>query len=68
MQRTWVQSLLREDSTCHGATKPVHHCSKVRVLPLLKPVHLGLCSIHSKRSRRAETPAHCKEERPPPYT
>ena len=25
MQGTWVQSLIREDPTCYGATKPVHH-------------------------------------------
>ena len=27
MQGTWVQSLLQEDSTCHGATKPMRHNS-----------------------------------------
>ena len=25
MQRTWVQSLVLEDPTCHEATKPVRH-------------------------------------------
>ena len=25
MQGTWVRALVREDPTCHGATKPVHH-------------------------------------------
>ena len=25
MQGTQVQALVREDPTCHGATKPVHH-------------------------------------------
>ena len=25
MQGTRVQALVREDPTCHGATKPVHH-------------------------------------------
>ena len=25
MQWTWVQFLVQEDSTCPGATKPVHH-------------------------------------------
>ena len=25
MQGTRVQVLVREDPTCHGATKPVHH-------------------------------------------
>ena len=25
MQGTWVQALVQEDPTCHGATKPVCH-------------------------------------------
>ena len=25
MQGTWVRSLVREDPTCHGATKPMRH-------------------------------------------
>ena len=25
MQGTWVQALVWEDPTCHGATKPVSH-------------------------------------------
>ena len=25
MQGTWVRSLVWEDPTCRGATKPVHH-------------------------------------------
>ena len=25
MQGTWVRALVREDPTCHGATKPVGH-------------------------------------------
>ena len=25
MQGTWVQALVWEDLTCHGATKPMHH-------------------------------------------
>ena len=25
MQGTWVQALVQEDPTCHGATKPMHH-------------------------------------------
>ena len=25
MQGTWVQALVQEDPTCHGATKPVSH-------------------------------------------
>ena len=33
---TWVQSLVQEDSTCHGATKPGHH--SYWSLPALGPV------------------------------
>ena len=25
VQQTWVQALVREDPTCHGATKPMSH-------------------------------------------
>ena len=73
VQRTWVPSLVREDSTCHGATKPMCHnywaCALeptshnywARVPKLLKPAHLEpvLCS---KRSHRNEKPTHCNEE------
>ena len=60
MQGTQVRSLVREDPTCHGATKPVHHnywaCTLeltshsywARVPQLLKPVRLE--------------PVHCNEE------
>ena len=38
-QETWVQPLVREDPTCHGATKPVYHnmCSRAWEQPLLSP-------------------------------
>ena len=32
MQGTWVQSLVREDPTCYGATKPVCHNYGARAL------------------------------------
>ena len=38
-ERTWVQSLIWEDPTWCGATKPVHHNYWAYVLQLLKPVH-----------------------------
>ena len=31
MQGTWVRALVREDPTCRGATKPVHHNYWARV-------------------------------------
>ena len=73
MQGTWVQALVREDPTCCGATKPVHHnywaCSLepashnywAYVPQPLKPVRLEpvLCD---KRSHCSEKPAHCNGE------
>ena len=46
MQRTWVQSLVWEDSTCCGATKPV--------LLTPEPAHLGpaLCNQTAHRSEK----------------
>ena len=68
VQGTWVRALVREDPTCRGATKPVHHsywaCALepvshnywAHVLQLLKPAHLEpvLCN---KRSHCNEKPA-----------
>ena len=39
-QRTQVRSLVQEDSTGYGATKPVCHYFRAQVLQLLKPMHL----------------------------
>ena len=45
MQGIWVRSLVREDSTCHGATKPVRHDYWAHVLQPLTPTHpRTLCS------------------------
>ena len=73
MQGIWVQALVREDTTCRGATKPVHHnywaCALEPVShnywasepQLLKSIPLEpvLCN---KRSHRNEKPAHRDEE------
>ena len=75
MQGTWVRSLVWEEPTCHGATKPVHHNYWAGTLEpvshdywacvpqLPKPVHLEpvLCN---KRSHRNEKPMHHNEEQP----
>ena len=65
VQRTQVWSLVREDPTCRGATKPMRHnywaCTLeptshnywARVPQLLKPVHLEPV-LRSKRSHRNE--------------
>ena len=37
IQGTWIQSLVWEDSMCHGATKPMMLCSRAREPQLLKP-------------------------------
>ena len=54
MQGTQVRSLVQEDSTCLGATKPVRHNYWACVLQLLKPVCLEpvLCN----------TGSHCDEK------
>ena len=57
MQGTWVQSLVREDSTCHWAAKPVCPSCWAPVLQLLKSVRMDLCS--ALRGHCREKPAHC---------
>ena len=69
MQGIWVRSLVREDPTCRGATKPMHHnywaCALepashnywARVPQLLKPAHWEPV-LRSKRSHNNEKPAH----------
>ena len=49
MQGTWVQFLVKEDSTCLGATKPVYH--SYWNPNALEPV------LHNKWSRRNKKPA-----------
>ena len=73
MQGTQVWAPVREDPTCCGATKPMHHsywaCAlepanhnyRAHVPQLLKPVCLELV-LHNKRSHRSEKPVHCNEE------
>ena len=51
----------REDPTCHGATKPVHHNYWAHMLQLLNPVCLEPM-LHNKRSRCNEKPMHLNEE------
>ena len=47
-QRTWVQSLLQEYSTCHMAPEPVHH-PKYRSPCTLEPVFFNKRSRHNKQ-------------------
>ena len=69
MQGTRVRALVREDPTCRGATKPVHHdywaCALepvshsywAPVPQLLKPTRLEPM-LHNKRNHRNEKPVH----------
>ena len=73
MQGTRVQTLVREDPTCHWATKPVSHnywaCALeavshnywAHVPQLLKPTLLEPV-LRNKRSHRNEKSMHCNEE------
>ena len=53
MQRTWVQSLVWEDATCCGATKPMccNYCSLCALGPVLR----------NKRSRCNEKATRCNQ-------
>ena len=73
MQGAWVRALVREDPTCGGATKRVHHdywaCALepashnywACVPQLLKPARLEPV-LHNKRSHHNEKPEHCNKE------
>ena len=54
MQGTWVQSLVWENPTCHGATKSKHHNSWSQYA--LEPV---LCNKSSHHNEKAHTPQWC---------
>ena len=69
MQGTRVRALVREDPTCCGAAKPVHHnywaCAlepvshnyRARMPQLLKPTRLEPVLLN-KRSHCSEKPTH----------
>ena len=63
MQGTWVRSLAREDSTCRGATKAVHHNERARALELVgcnyRSLHVLEPVGHNKRTHLNEKPRHC---------
>ena len=61
MQGKWVPSLVQEDPTCCGATKPLHHNYWAHVPQLLKPMRLEPV-LHNKRSHHNEKSVHCNEE------
>ena len=55
VQGTRVRALVREDPTCHRATKPVHHNYWARVPQLLKPMHLEPM-LRNKRATAMRSP------------
>ena len=61
MQGTRVRALVREDPTCRGATKPMHHNYWAHVPQILKTACLEPM-LRNKRSHRNEKPTHCNEE------
>ena len=76
MQGTWFQSLVQEDPTRHGASKPMVHnywaralepagCNfQVLMLKLLKPMRLEPV-LHNERSHSNEKLKQGNEEWPP---
>ena len=63
MQGTGVQSLVREDPTCHKATKPVGHNYWTHMFQLLKLAHPEPV-LHNKRNYRSEKSTHRNEKEP----
>ena len=68
MQGTQVRSLVREDPTCHGATKPVHHnywaCTLEPVshnywacVPQLLSLHAATTEAHAPRAHAPQREA-----------
>ena len=70
MQGTQVQSLVQEDPTCYGATKPVHHnyyrASKQQPPNLCATATAALEPEASARNKKPPQwrPAHCNQEYP----
>ena len=68
MQETRVQSLVQEDPTCHGATKPMRHYWACALEPGTQSYWNQLTlepALRSWRSYCNEKSAHCNEEEPP---
>ena len=61
MQGTRVRSLVWEDPTCRGATKPPSHNYWAHMPQLLKPTCLEPV-LHNNRSHRNKKPAHRNKE------
>ena len=69
MQGSLVRSLVREDPTCHRATKTLqllNLCSRAQEPQLLSPSTLEPM-LHNKRSHSNEKRAHCNETAAPTH-
>ena len=55
IQGAWVRFLVREDPTCHGATKPCYTATEASTL---EP------TLSIKRSHHTEKPKHCGGKHP----
>ena len=66
MQGTWVWSLVWEDSTFHGATKPVCHDHWSRALQQEKPPQWEACVLHLENSPHSPQleKTHMRKPRP----
>ena len=63
MQETWVRSLVWEDTTCHGETKPMHHKDWAWAL---EPV-IGNFWTHTPQLLKSKFPgAHAPQQEKPP--
>ena len=49
MQGTWIWSLVQEESTFLGATKPIYHNYGAWVLQLLKPKPSRACVLQQEK-------------------
>ena len=69
MQGTWVRSLVWEDSTCHGATKPMCHSYWAHALELVLPNKRGRSKEKQHTAAREQAPlsplerAHAQQQR-----
>ena len=64
MQGTWVQALVWEDPTCHGAAKPMHHNYRACALEPATQL-LSLCAATTEAHiPRAHAP---QQEKPPQW-
>ena len=65
MQGTWVQSLVQEDSTCHGASEHMHHSYWVHVqLYAYPPCTREALTVRSPCIQGRVSPTHHNQRKP----